>query len=66
MVVADVTQFGVSGADELKDDAVGLVYTKTPDFVVFRVQFFGSERRMKGIVLEQVRSSGCFLLNLAR
>lgn len=56
----------MAGADKLKDDTVGLVDAKAPDIVMFRAQFFGSERRMKRIVLKQVGSSGCFPLNLAR
>jgi len=43
MMMADVTQFGMAGADELKDDALGLVDAKAPDFVVFGVKFLGSK-----------------------
>ena len=66
VVVPDVAQLGVARAGEFEDDSIGLVNAETPDFVVFRVEFFSPERRVEWIISKQVGSSGCFLSNLSR
>jgi len=43
MVVADITKLGVAWANKLKDDAVGLVDAKAPDFMLFWMKFLGSQ-----------------------
>ena len=43
LVVPNVTKFRLIGTCELEDDAVGTIHPETPDFVVFGMEFFGSE-----------------------
>ena len=61
--MADVAEFGMTWFDELEDNAVGTIDAEAPYFVLFGVQLFYVQRRMKGVGSEQVGLSGCFALN---
>ena len=61
--MADVAEFGMTWFDELEDNAVGTIDAEAPCFVLFGVQLFYVQRRMKGVGSEQVGLSGCFALN---
>ena len=63
MVVTDVTEFGMIGADKFKDNPVSLIDPEAPDFMVLGMQFFSVKRRVEGIVLEQVCFGGGFSLD---
>ena len=63
MMVADVSELGLVGANELEDDAIGSVYPEAPYLMMFRVQFLRAKRGMKGIVLEQFGLGGGFMLD---
>ena len=62
-MVADIPKLGMIRANEFEDNPIGLIHPKAPDFVVFGMQLLGSERRMKGIALEEICSLGCLMLN---
>jgi len=61
MVMADVAKFSMVGSNKFEDDPIGAVYSEAPDLVVFRMQFFGSQGRVKRVALKEV----CFSHRLA-
>jgi hypothetical protein len=63
MMVADVSELYMVGVKEFKDNAIGLVYSKAPHFMMLGMQLFGSERGVKGITFEPLSLVSSFLLN---
>lgn len=66
MVMPNVTEFGVIGADKFKDNPIRLVDSEAPDFMVLRMQFLGVKRRVEGIAFKQVRFGDGFPLDDGR
>ena len=66
MVMTDVTEFGMIGADKFKDNPVSLVDAEAPDFMVLGTQFFCVKRRVEGIAPEQVCFGNGFSLDGGR
>lgn len=63
MMVADIAKFGLIRPHKFEDNPIGLIHSEAPDFVLLGMQFFGSERRMEGVALEQLCFFGCPTLN---
>lgn len=66
MMVSDISKFCLAGAGKLKDDSIGSINPKAPDFMMLGVQLLGPERGMKGIFFKDVCSRGGFVLNILR
>lgn len=64
MMMANVAKFGMVGADEREDNSIRAVNSKTPHLVVFGVQFFSPQRRMKRIADKEIGFGRCFSLNV--
>ena len=63
MVMPDVTEFGMIGANKFKDDPVRLVDSEAPDFMMLGTQFLGVKQRMEGVTFELVRFCNRFPLD---
>ena len=42
-MVSDITKFSLVGTEKLKNNAISLIDPKTPDLMMFGMQFFSSE-----------------------
>ena len=63
MVLANVPEFDIIGAEKFEDEAVGAIDPKAPDFVMLRMQLLSMERRMKWVFSEEIGLGAGFALN---
>lgn len=61
--MADVAEFNLIGSEKFKDDAIGAIDSKAPDFMMLRMQLFSMERRMKRVFSEEIGLGVGFALN---
>ena len=66
VMVSDITKFSLVGTEKPKNNAISLIDPKAPDLMMFGMQFFSSECRMKRVTLKPIRPDGSFPLNLTR
>lgn len=63
MMVADVAQFNVVGAEKFENDPIGTIDAEAPDFVVLGAKLFAMQRWVKGVFPKEIGFRHRFALN---